>query len=358
MLILRACLGVGEAAFVGIPFYLSFFYKRDELALRTGLFISAAPLATSFAGTLAWIITKFGDSIPIASWRILFLLEGFPSVVVAVFVYKHIPDSPGSARYLTSRQRKVAQLRLRKENDSVQDAQQPKLKWPEVRRTLIDPKSYLTAAMFFSSNVAFSSLPIFLPTIIEEMGYSPLASQALSAPPYLLAFLVVLLTAWLSDRFHTRSTFVILHALLATSGYAMMAVAGSMHASPLVRYIGVYPAATGFFSAITIIITWTINNQESDSGKGTGLAMLNYIGQLGPLLGVHLYPDSDQPYYTKGMAICAGFMGLVALLAGTLRWILVMKNKRVQVEEKADGGEDEGLVGLDRRKAHGFTFLI
>ena len=36
LLVLRAALGVGEAAFVGVPFYLSFFYKRNELAFRTG----------------------------------------------------------------------------------------------------------------------------------------------------------------------------------------------------------------------------------------------------------------------------------------------------------------------------------
>ena len=53
LLVLRAALGIGEAAFVGVPFYMSFFYKRGELAFRTGLFISAAPLATSFASSLA-----------------------------------------------------------------------------------------------------------------------------------------------------------------------------------------------------------------------------------------------------------------------------------------------------------------
>ena len=358
MLILRACLGISEAAFVGIPFYLSFFYKRDELALRTGFFISAAPLATSFAGTLAWIITRFGNHIPIASWRLLFLVEGFPSIVVAIFVYLLIPDAPGSTRYFTPRERKVARLRLRKEKDNTPNSEERRLNLTQIRQTLVDPKSYLTAAMFFCCNVAFSSLPVFLPTIVEEMGYSAIASQALSAPPYLVAFFIVLITAWLSDHFRTRSTFVIFHALLATVGYAMMAVAGSMHASPFVRYIGVYPAATGFFSAITIIITWTINNQMSDSGKGTGLAMLNYIGQLGPLVGVHLYPDSDQPFYTKGMTICAGFMVVVAILAGILRWILIGKNRHVDIERKANGGEDEGLVGLDRRGSKGFIFIV
>ena len=185
-MILRALLGIGEAAFVGIPFFLSFFYKRDELALRTGLFISAAPLATSFAGTLAWCITRFGDHIPIASWRTLLLVEGFPSVVVAVFVYLHLPDGPEHAKYLTGREKKVARLRLRKEKDEPsKGAENRKVTWADIRETLKDPKCYLTAvraipyfetrsllivyqAMFFCCNVAFSSLPVFLPTIIEE----------------------------------------------------------------------------------------------------------------------------------------------------------------------------------------------
>lgn len=37
---LRFLLGIGEAGFTGIPIYLSFFFRRDELALRTAVFIS------------------------------------------------------------------------------------------------------------------------------------------------------------------------------------------------------------------------------------------------------------------------------------------------------------------------------
>ncbi|KAF4625356.1 hypothetical protein G7Y89_g12811 [Cudoniella acicularis] len=113
LLVLRVLLGIGEAGFTGIPFYLSFFFKREELALRTGYFISAAPLATSFASTLAWAIIAIGKHSPIASWRLLFLLEGFPSVLVAVIAFYTIPDSPSTAPYLTRRQKRIARLRLR-----------------------------------------------------------------------------------------------------------------------------------------------------------------------------------------------------------------------------------------------------
>ena len=40
LVVLRVLLGIGEAGFAGIPFYLSFFYKRHELAFRTAMFVS------------------------------------------------------------------------------------------------------------------------------------------------------------------------------------------------------------------------------------------------------------------------------------------------------------------------------
>jgi len=169
MLVLRALLGVSEAAFSpGVPFYLSFFFKREELALRTGLFISAAPLATSFASSLAWVIVKLGKNGPIASWRLLFLVEGFPSVLVAVWAWKILPDAPNKASFLTQRERKLATLRLRKERHSDVHERKRGLQWREILQTLMDPKCYLTAGMFFATNVSFSALPVFLPTIIKS----------------------------------------------------------------------------------------------------------------------------------------------------------------------------------------------
>jgi MFS family permease len=239
LLVLRTLLGIGEAGFTGIPFYLSFFFKREELALRTGFFISAAPLATSFASTLAWAIVKLGKHSPIAPWRLLFLLEGFPSVLVAVVAWHAIPDSPGTASYLTKREKRVAKLRLRKEKDPNSHTTKSGLNAREMLAALLDPKSYLTALMFFFTNMAFSSLPVFLPTIIRSMGHSVLVSQALSAPPYLLSFLLVILTAYLSDRARTRWPFVLFHALLSASGYAFIAIAGAMGWETWWRYAGI-----------------------------------------------------------------------------------------------------------------------
>lgn len=161
LLVLRTLLGISEAAFSpGVPFYLSFFFRREELALRAGMQVSAAPLAASFAGSLAWAITKLGQKSPFAPWRLLFLVEGFPSVMVAVIAWNFVPDSPETAKFLTPRQRRIAQHRLRKENQDVPivlsagekmaklkdvAGRRKKIDWSEILSTLKDPKCYLTA---------------------------------------------------------------------------------------------------------------------------------------------------------------------------------------------------------------------
>lgn len=340
LIVLRALLGVGEAAFgPGVPFYLSFFFRRHELAFRTGLFISASPLSASFAGALAYLITKLGEHGPISPWRLLFLIEGFPSVLVAVWAWGFVPDGPGVAKWLSPRQREVAVLRLRQEKD-IEDEDEnnekyhsrrkgSRVNFQEVLQTLKDPKCYLTACMFFSCNVAFSSMPVFLPTVIRDMGFSSITAQGLSAPPYLFAFVVVVTTAYYSDRWQTRSSFIMLHSVLATMGYGTVALSGYLRSeSTLLRYVALFPAVAGFFSAITIIITWTLNNQETDSQKGTGMAVLNVIGQMGPLVGTSIFPEEEGPWYVKGMTICAGFMLLVGVLAAILRWVLSRENRK------------------------------
>lgn len=359
LVVLRALLGVGEAAFVGMPFYLSFFFRRDELAFRTGLFISAAPLATSFAGSLAFAIMSLGDKTPIASWRLLFLLEGFPACLIAVIAYTWLPDSPASARWLTPRERRVAVLRLRKESASTSEKSnlghhstlprhKQKFNWTEVAKTLRDPKTYLTASIFFCLNVSFASVPVFLPTIVNAMGYTPRAAQGLTAPPFLLAFVAVLLTAYLSDRGKTRSWPMIFHAFLCMSGYVVLAAAETLQLGTAWRYAAIFPICAGLFSAVTIVITWTVNNQDSDEGKGTGMAVLNFIGQLGPLVGTKLYPDRDGPYFVKGSVVCAACMGVVAVLAFVLRIVLRRENAGKRARWK--GLEGEGLVGGQRRE--------
>lgn len=76
--------------------------------------------------------------------------------------------------------------------------------------------------MYFSCNVSFSSLPVFLPTILNEMGFSSIHAQGLSAPPYFLAFLVVILSTYIADRTQQRGLVIMFLSVLGAIGYILL----------------------------------------------------------------------------------------------------------------------------------------
>ena len=79
--------------------------------------------------------------------------------------------------------------------------------------------------------------------------------------------------------------------------------------------------------------------------------MLNLLGQFGPLVGTRLYPDSDKPYYVRGMTVCSIFMFLVSLQAWWLRRRLIKENERwMELGLTTENGEDEALVDGNGRR--------
>lgn len=104
-----------------------------------------------------------------------------------------------------------------------------------------------------------------------------------------------------------------------------------------------------------------LDDQQSGlcSKRGTGVTMLNLIGQFGPLVGTRHYPDSDKPYYITGTTVCSLFMFLVTLLAWWLRSLLAKENKVWNESDGAMGKPEEGLVDQNdpRTKAHLMNIL-
>jgi hypothetical protein len=200
--------------------------------------------------------------------------------------------------------------------------------------------------MYFSCNVSFSSLPVFLPTILKEMGFTAINAQGLTAPPFFASFLATLATTWVADRTQQRGLTIVGLSVVGGVGYILCATCTSVG----VRYFGVFLAACGVFPSIANILPWVLSessclnffvsifllissapdNQGSDTRRGGGIVMLNIIGQCGPFLGTNVFPDAEAPRYVKGMSICAAFMFFTALLALSLRVLLIFENRALE----------------------------
>lgn len=292
----------------------------------------------------------------------LFLVEGLPNVALAAVIYFLLPDSPETAWFLTEEEKEVARARSILQTGHEGKSRIGGVSFSEVVDALKCPQTWLQPLMYFSCNVSFASLPVFLPAILTSMGYSSINAQGLTAPPYFLAFLVCIATTYVADRTRQRGLMIIALSLIGGVGYILLATVKSVG----VRYFGVFLAAAGVFPAIANILSWVLNNQGTDTKRGVSIAMLNMIGQCGPLLGTRVFPTTDAPYYVKGMAICAAFMFFNALLALLLRTYFVWENARLEkaeLEAAATAGASDGKTGLsdelvEMEGVYGYRYVL
>ncbi|BGP29640.1 hypothetical protein JCM10296v2_001379 [Rhodotorula toruloides] len=348
LMALRLLLGVAETAFApGVTFFLSFFYSRCEVGFRQGLYLGAAPIASCYAGALAYGISHIHNSSVIV-WKLLFLIEGAPAIPMAAVAFFFLPDRPTKAKFLTTREKEIARRRTERDGKTgrgggVEDEEYP--------------KAYITALCYFSCNVSYSSLAVFLPTILTDTGFTSIRAQGLSAPPYLASFFVVVTVCWLSDRVGDRTAFLIPLSMLGGIGYLLLAPVTSTG----VRYFAIFLCAIGIFPCIGLLLPLTASMHEDDSKHGAGFLLLNLVGRCGPFLGTRLYPAGEGPYYRKGMAICCAFMFFLTLLVSLLRLILIRENRRRDalygfVDPKAQGleyGRSEAYYRQQRVEGEG-----
>lgn len=109
--------------------------------------------------------------------------------------------------------------------------------------------------MYFSTNLSFTSLPVFLPTILLEIGFSGINAQGLTAPPYLLAFFATLASTYITDRTHQRGVTIMTLATIGTVGYILLATTKPTG----VRYFGVFLATGAIFPTMANILPWVLS---------------------------------------------------------------------------------------------------
>ncbi|KAG0649405.1 putative transporter [Hyphodiscus hymeniophilus] len=353
MLVLRLLLGIFESSYSpGLAYFFSFFYYRKEMARRLGWYVSIAPLAASFAGAFAYFITLHKHAI--AGWRVLFLVEGLPAILVGLFGYYWLPSNALDCQFLNEKERNIATARTIRQVGNAERSR--KLKLREFFWSLLDLKNWITTIMYFLFNVSYSSLPIYIPAILHGMGYTSIRAQGLSAPPYLFASLVVLGVGFLSDRFQRRGIFLAICSGMGAVGYLILILVNKV----AVKYFALFLVTGGLYPCIGLILSWVSNNNGTDSKRGAAFILMNFVGQCGPLLGTHIFPLSEAPHYHKGFYISFGACTIAACLAFVqIGWLKHLNNRLdakygpVQAEVNL---EDE--IGNETESSTNFRYIL
>ncbi|KAJ1031989.1 hypothetical protein NDA13_002365 [Ustilago tritici] len=355
MMAARFFLGISEGGYgTGWALYLSFFYPRTEIGLRFGIFVSAGAISAALAGSIAYGLVHAHTAVE--SWRLLFLIEGIPTLILVPITYLVLPNSIQNASFLTAREKAIAEARLFRppppeaieieETGQVTDPgvtrrMKEQVSWTKAASAFTDPMSYITAVLFFIINVSYSSVPVYTPTLVSEMGFGSIKAQGLSAPPYAFAFMISITACWLTDRWQIRGPVCTFFLIIGAIGYIMLACLRSTAA----RYVGVWLIINGLFPFIPILYMWLMANQVSESKKGLGLIIFATIGQCGPLLGTHLFPAKEKPYYVKGTATSAALLLFGVIVSAGLSFRFSRINRSRDREDAVMAQSDNNAAG-------------
>ncbi|GAA5004765.1 MFS transporter [Acinetobacter puyangensis] len=306
--ILRFFLGVFEAGFApGMIYYLTLWYGRDRLARVMAITMLAGPIGSIVGAPLStWIMTEFAGIGGLKGWQWMFLIEGFPAVILGILALKLLVDAPSQAKWLSDDEKQIhAKLVISSDNAH-----------SSFRAALKDPRIYLMAFGYFCLICGIYSMSFWLPSIIRDSGVNDLMSIGfLSAIPYIAAIIFMQIFGRTSDIYNERRWHTSIPAFIAAISLAISTVfTDNLLASLIFLSLG-----TAFiWSAYTVF--WAIPAQYlQGTAAAGGIAVINTIGLIGgfvspTLIGLLKSYTGSSSAGVLAMALIVGF-GSILLAA-------------------------------------------
>ncbi|MCG5280730.1 4-hydroxyphenylacetate permease [Providencia rettgeri] len=326
--VLRMLVGIAEAGFLpGILVYLTYWFPAYFRARANALFMIAMPVTMAFGSLASGYILGMDGILNLKGWQWLFLLEGFPSVILGVLVWFYLDDSPKKAKWLTQEDKDTLQEMMDQDQlELVQPhgskshtAMQNKSLWKEI----FTPVILMYTVAYFCLTNTLSAINIWTPQIMQSFnqGSSNAMIGLLTAIPQFCTILGMIYWSRRSDRLQERKMHTALPYLFAAAGWVLAA----MTSHPVIQLIGIIMASTGSFTAMAVF--WTTPDQSiSLRARAIGIAVINATGNIGsavsPLLIGWLKDQTGS--FNSGLYFVAGLLVVGALLVIAIP----MKNSR------------------------------
>ncbi|RAH68083.1 MFS general substrate transporter [Aspergillus aculeatinus CBS 121060] len=361
----RFLLGFVEAPFFpGAIYFLSCWYTKKELGVRTALLVSGILLSNAFAGLIsAGILTGMNHTTRLASWRWLFIIEGLATVVVALVAMAFLPDFPATTKWLTEAERIVAQARLAEDAGSENALEDEKVPLP---RALIwaakDVRTWIFACMQMATTATIS-FSHFFPTLIKEIGFSNnTVVLLLTSPPYVVGFFWAVGWGWWADKRQTRSIPAgVSEGVAILAAILLIAVPESQQWA---RYAFTFLICCGTYGVYATTYAWLSSTiVQPPAKRAVAIGIANTCANVASLFANYFWLDQYEPTYRVSWGCILAFecLGMACIL--TLRFLLRRANRRF--EELATTMEVNDSVAMQRldqdsRRAilNGFRYVI
>jgi D-galactonate transporter len=274
--VLRFLLGVAEAGFIpGILLYLTYWYPASRRGRITAIFLAAIPVSSIIGGPVSgWILSALSGVHGLSGWQWLFIVETIPSLVLGIAILLYLDDRVAAAKWLNEDEKKIVATNIA--ND-----QKGKEEFSHLSYAFKSGRVWLLGVIYFAIASGIYIISFWVPTLIKQTGVTdPLHIGLLTAVPYIVAIVAMILTNAHADRVRERRWHTMIPMLLTAVGLVVTALA--IH-DTVIAMVGLTLAAAGASTCQSSFWTFPAN-LLAGAAAAAGIALINSVGNTGDSL--------------------------------------------------------------------------
>lgn len=303
----RFLLGVAESVVLpAMLIFLSHWFTSAERSRTNTFLILGNPV------TVLWMSIVSGYLVKAIGWRGMFIVEGLPAVIWAFLWLRLVEDEPAQAGWLDPHEREAVEQRLRDE----QRALKPVRNYGEAFRSF---HVIALAAQYFLWSVGVYGFVLWLPSMLKASSQFGIVEVGwLSAVPYLLATLLMIVASHFSDRSGHRKAYVWPFLMIGAVAFAGSYLLGRSSFWP--GFVLLTIAGGAMYAPYGPFFAW-IPETLPRNVAGGAIALINSCGALGSFVGSYVVGwlnaatgGPDLSYLL--MAVALLLSGLITLAVG------------------------------------------
>lgn len=303
---MRMLLGAAEAGFFpGIILYLTYWFPAAVRGRIMGWFLMALPISSVVGAPVSTLL--LGQHIGgWSGWRVMFVVEGVPAVLLGLLVLRILPDRPRNARWLSAEEIGAIEGALERDTGGANG---------RLNDALRNPRVWQLAVIYLGIVIGLYGFSFWAPQMIKAFGtLTNMQVGLVTTIPYLLAAVLMAVWARRSDATGERRWHLAIAGLAGAAGFAASAYVGD----PALKLAAFTLAVVGTYAALPVF--WTVPTALlSGSAAAGGIALINAIGNLGGYAGPFAIGELKDRYgFGAGLMVLAGALAVAGVLAASL----------------------------------------
>ncbi|KAI9170604.1 transporter [Paramyrothecium foliicola] len=329
LMALRFLLGFFESCVQPAMMLLtSMWYTRDEQSVLNSLWYCMTGLQLMVGGLLAFGVSHFTNG-PIKNWQLLFLVLGLATVAWSFCIGIFLPDSPMTAKCFSEEDKRLMIERVRRNETGIQNK---KYKKYQIIEALTDPLVWCCVLLITVANLVIGGLGVFSNLIIKEFGFTLLQTQLLNIAQGALTIVVMVSSAWASQKSGQTCLIMLLWTVPAIVGTVVILVVTPNASNAGGMLIAFY--CTQFFLAQgNMIISLITRNIAGQTKKGITMTLVFVGWAVGNLIAPQIFQEKDAPRYLPGFVVHLVVYGVYIGLVILTRIVLMARNRGKATQE-------------------------